>query len=307
MHTDKIRTFIDTVLGYYSTHARVFPWRVTKNPYHILVSEIMLQQTQAERIIPLYNRFVQLFPTPKDLADAPLSKVFSAWKGLGYNRRAQFLQRTAQIIVNTHNNKVPRDRDTLLTLPGIGPASAGDILAFAYNIPEIVIETNIRSVVIRHFFSRTRNNVHDDKIKEILASCLQDNRVSTNPRMWYSALMDYGAMIKQKYPKNKDYSRKSTTYKKQKTFTGSDRELRARILFYITESVVAQHTNAITDSTLQFARKQLKKDAKTYTKKYHTERVKKILTQLAKEHLIATKNNSVTGHVTWYIADNAEK
>lgn len=239
-----IQSFKKTVTMYYSHHARSFPWRETRNPYHILVSEYMLQQTQTERVIPKYLSFLSAFPSVESLANAPFAEVISLWQGLGYNRRARYLHSTAKEIHNTYNGIIPSATDSLLDLPGIGPYTASAIATFAYNKPTIMIETNIRTSVIYHFFPN-RRIVRDSVIRPILAESLDEN-----PRDWYYALMDYGAMIKKTYG---NFGSRSTSFSKQSMFKGSDREKRGMIIRYLTNhdtmpiTIVPQYINTDTE------------------------------------------------------------
>jgi len=218
----QMHAFRKKVYAYYRTHSRVFPWRKTRDPYRILVSEFMLQQTQTKRVLEKYSRFISVFPTVRALASAPLRGVLGAWQGLGYNRRALYLKRTAEILVSRYGAAVPRQRELLRQLPGVGEATSGAICAFAFNEPAVFIETNIRSVFIHHFFNG-RRKVSD---AEILPS-LQQTLDIHNPRRWYYALMDYGAHLKDAYP---NPSRKSRHYKTQAPFRGSRRQLRGMII-----------------------------------------------------------------------------
>lgn len=201
----------------------------------------MLQQTQADRVIRKYEAFIKRFPDFKSLAHASLSDVLTLWKGLGYNRRALNLQRAAQIVHTNFKGKLPKDRETLLSLPSIGPATAGDIRAFAWNMPDIVIETNIRSVYI-HFFFKDSKEVHDKDILVLIEKTVDQK----NPREWYFALMDYGNLLKRTVG---NASRQSIHYKKQSSFKDSNRKLRADILFLlhdkkrITEKSIVEHFN----------------------------------------------------------------
>ncbi len=217
--------FKKIVWRYYQENRRFFPWRETRDPYKILVSEIMLQQTQAPRVVEKYERFIKQFPSFKALATARLATVLKEWQGLGYNRRGMALKKAAEIIISDHKGKMPRDYETLLTLPGIGPATAGDILAFAYNIPTVVIETNIRTVFI-HCFFEDRRDIHDKEILPLIKKTLDRD----NPREWYFALMDYGAMLKKTLP---NPGRRSRHYTRQSAFKGSNREQRSKILKYL--------------------------------------------------------------------------
>jgi A/G-specific adenine glycosylase len=210
------------VRSHYRRHGRDLPWRKTRDPYRILVSEIMLQQTQVPRVLSRYAEFLRAFPTLRTLARAPSTHVLRVWQGLGYNRRAVALKRTAEIIVERYSGKIPTDIDALAALPGIGPATAAAVRAFAFNRPSLLIETNIRSVFLHHFFpGRTR--VRDDEISTLVSATL-DRR---NPRTWYHALMDYGVYLKQRHP---NPARRSATYTRQSSFEGSRRQLRAKLL-----------------------------------------------------------------------------
>ena len=221
----RIKSFQDEVWGYYKTHKRSLIWRNTKNPYRILVSEVMLQQTQVERVKRFYTAFLAEFPTIESLAEAPLSKVLVLWKGLGYNRRAVNLQKTAKEIVERYEGEFPKDYTSLLSLPGVGPSTAGALMNFSYNIPTAFIETNIRSVYL-HFFFKNKKEVSD---KEIM-NFIEKSQDTENPREWYYALYDYGTMLKATIG---NQNTRSKHYKKQSTFKGSNRELRAGMLFYI--------------------------------------------------------------------------
>jgi len=185
------KKFKQTIWAYHTANRRDFPWRKTHNPYYILVSEIMLQQTQTERVKQKYAEWLELFPTIEALAKAPLQKVLTTWKGLGYNRRALALKRTAEKIVDEYSGKFPNTYNHILDLPGIGPYTAGAVLAFAFNKAMPIIETNIRTVYI-HFFFKDHGEIHDKEILELIEKTLDHE----NPREWYYALMDYGVMLK---------------------------------------------------------------------------------------------------------------
>lgn len=217
--------FQKIIWAHYEKNKRSFPWRKTRDPYKILVSEIMLQQTQAPRVVPKYESFLQKFPTTKALATAPLKDVLSEWQGLGYNRRAIFLKRTAEIIEKEYSGKFPKDFAALCSLPGIGPATAGDLIAFAWNEPAIVIETNIRSVFIHFFFSSEEKSEQKITDKEILP-LIEKTLDKKNPREWYSALFDYGAYLKE----TSNPSLRSAHHVKQSSFAGSYRQKRAAVL-----------------------------------------------------------------------------
>jgi A/G-specific adenine glycosylase len=191
------------------------PWRQTRDPYKILVSEVMLQQTQVDRVIPFYSRFIKKFPTPKALSKAKLSEVLREWQGLGYNRRAKFLWETSKII--------SKEGFSDKKLPGIGPYTRGAISVFAYNQPEVFIETNIRTVFI--YFCFNKESVSDKEILPLVAEGLKKSKMQ--PRDFYAALMDYGTFLKRSGVK---VNSRSKHYTKQSKFEGSARQLRGAIL-----------------------------------------------------------------------------
>ena len=220
--------FCTIVYDYYALHARDLPWRTTYDPYGILVSEIMLQQTQVSRVLTKYPLFMSEFPAIKVLAKASLRKVLEVWQGMGYNRRALALKKLSQYVIEHYRGRIPSDREALRKLPGIGSATAGSICAFAFNKPEVFIETNIRSVFIHHFF-KDRDNVSDTELLPWVEKALDRE----NPRRWYSALMDYGVHLKAAHG---NPSRKSSHYARQSRFEGSDRQMRGRILKVLVEN-----------------------------------------------------------------------
>ncbi|TAK57648.1 A/G-specific adenine glycosylase [Patescibacteria group bacterium] len=222
-------SFSSLIWQFYKANKRPLPWRENPTPYHVFVSEIMLQQTQAPRVIPKFNAFIKTFPDFNSLAKASLSKVLKEWQGLGYNRRALYLKQSAEIIVSKYAGKLPDDPEALDELPGIGHYTTHAIVAFAFNKPTVFIETNIRSVFIHHFFKNSRDKVADSKILPLIEKHLDH----TQPREWYGALMDYGAHLKST---EINPSRKSSHHVRQSKFKGSNRELRGKILKYILEN-----------------------------------------------------------------------
>jgi len=228
--------FIQTVKEYYHKHGRHdLPWRMTTDPYKIVVSEIMLQQTQVSRVIEKYYTFLKAFPTVQVLANASLQQVLLQWSGLGYNRRARFLHQMAQTVVKEKSGVFPKHFDELLELPGIGHYTAGAICAFAYNKPITIIETNIRTVFLYHFFNNSKEAQHDGLVKVAdseLLPLIEKTLDQNNPREWYWALMDYGSYLKSQGIK---IHRSSTHYKKQTTFKGSLREVRGAIIKMLTK------------------------------------------------------------------------
>jgi A/G-specific adenine glycosylase len=218
----KLITFVETIKTYYRQHKRVFAWRDVENSYYVFISEVMLQQTQTQRVVVKFEQFITAFPTINALAAASLADVLTVWQGLGYNRRAKFLHQAAQEIIRTHQGIIPHDLAALNALPGIGKATASSILAFAYNEPTVFIETNIRSVYIEFFF-KDSTQVHDRDLEPLIRSTVDQE----NPRQWYYALMDYGVMLKKEHG---NPSRKSKHHTTQSRFEGSDRQVRGSIL-----------------------------------------------------------------------------
>jgi A/G-specific adenine glycosylase len=216
--------FRKKVLTYHRIYGRHhLPWRKTRDPYAILVSEIMLQQTQVDRVRPYFERWLKKFPTTEALARAPLSEVLQEWQGLGYNRRGKLLRECAKEIVEKHSGKIPQDFAALVALPAIGPYTAGAIRAFAFDEKEVFIETNIRAALLHHFFPRSQK-VPDTKLVPILKKLLKGVK---SAREWYSALMDYGVLVKKKYP---NPSRRSKHHTQQSRFEGSERQIRGEII-----------------------------------------------------------------------------
>lgn len=224
----EMAAFQKTVWRYWRAHGRHdLPWRQPRlgggfDPYAVLVSELMLQQTQVPRVLPKFAQFMRRFPTLAVLAEAPLAEVLRAWSGLGYNRRAKFLWQAARQIVREHGGRVPRTARELVRLPGIGPNTAGATLAYAFNQPAVYIETNVRSVFIHHFFAGD-NAVSDARLKPLVAA----TRPAGQAREWYWALMDYGTWVKQQFG---NVSRRSAAYAKQSAFQGSRRQIRGQVL-----------------------------------------------------------------------------
>lgn len=201
---------------------RDMPWRDNTDPYYVLVSELMLQQTQVDRVVPKFELFMRTFPAVQDLARAPLSSVLKVWSGLGYNRRAKFLHEAAKRVVADFDAVIPSTYDALVSLPGVGPNTAGAILVYSFNQPVIFIETNVRTVYFHHFFDH-QALVSDTELKELVEQTIDKE----HPRQWYWGLMDYGSYLKKQGVGRID---KSSHYKKQAPLKGSVREVRGLIV-----------------------------------------------------------------------------
>jgi A/G-specific adenine glycosylase len=222
------KKIIKIVLDYYFQHGRNdLPWRKKITPYSILVSEVMLQQTQVERVHKKFLDWMSKYPNLKSLSRGNMSEILFLWKGLGYQRRAKFL-----LEISKKYKTIPNSFDALYKMPGIGEYTASALGAFAFNsFLHPVLETNIRTTLFYFFFNKSETLVNDKELKKILTSLEKYKEVqSVGARVWYYALMDYGAHLKKQ---GISYNKKSTHYKKQTTYKGSLRELRAKVLFAI--------------------------------------------------------------------------
>lgn len=260
-----LEQFKKNIWKFYEENGRSFQWRHESDPYKIVVSEVMLQQTQTNRVAIKFPEFIKQFPNFQSLADASLHDVLLQWQGLGYNRRGKYLHQIAKKIVDEFQGKVPEDPSILSEFPGIGISTASSICAFAFNKPTVFIETNIRTVFI-HFFFKNQINVTD---KEII-NLVKDTVDKEKPRDWYYALMDYGVMLKKTVP---NPSRKSAHYNKQSKFEGSDRQIRGMILKLLT-----QFNYLSLEQFINYIERE-------------PERIIKALQQLINENFIETKNN----------------
>lgn len=215
-------TFVRKVWSEGARLYRDLPWRRTQDPYAVLVSEIMLQQTQVARVLKYWERFMASFPTLDALAAAETWVVLEHWQGLGYNRRALALKKTADICAAEHKGVLPRTYDALLALPGIGKATAGGVMAFAYGEPVLYLETNVRTVYLHEFFP-DQVSVSDKTLEPlVMRTCSRED-----PRGWYYALLDYGNFLK---TTTVNPSRRSRHYSRQSAFEGSRRQKRAELV-----------------------------------------------------------------------------
>lgn len=225
--TQQITDFQEVVWDYFRAHERSMPWRDDPSTYNVLVSELMLQQTQVSRVITKFTEFMSRFPDIDSLAGASLADVLVVWSGLGYNRRAKFLHEAAKRVVSDYGGKIPSTHDALVSLPGVGANTAGAIMAYAYEQPVTYVETNIRTVLFHHFYADITGQVSDKELL-VLSAQLLDHAY---PREWYWALMDYGTHLKKSAGGRLDSSKH---YKKQSALAGSPREMRGRIVKALT-------------------------------------------------------------------------
>ncbi|MBI2344571.1 A/G-specific adenine glycosylase [Candidatus Dependentiae bacterium] len=222
LSTEQVVHFRRSIYNYYYNNRRDFSWRNNITAYRIFVSEVMLQQTQASRVLLKFEQWIEKFPDFKSLASASQHEILLVWQGLGYNSRGLRLLQAAQIVENKFHGILPDDLDILKSLPGIGPNTAGSISAFAFNKPVSFIETNIRTVFLHEFFKK-QELVRDKEILKLVEQTVDKN----NPRDWYYALMDYGVYLKKKLKIN---NKKSKHYVQQSKFVGSRRQVRGAIV-----------------------------------------------------------------------------
>lgn len=258
-----LRDICVTVWRYYIDNSREMPWRKIEqggviDPYYILVSELMLQQTQVSRVRTKYLEFIGQFPDFTSLASADLGAVLAAWQGLGYNRRAKYLHDAAKMVVERFRGILPMDQTELTKLPGVGTNTAGAICAYAFNQPVVFIETNVRTVFLYHCFNG-QQKIGDTDLFPLVARTVPGLPGSLNiaidehtptVREWYWALMDYGAYLK---TTQGNATRQSAHYRRQPPLKGSRRQIRGHVLRLL---VSAPHSmedlqRAIPDGRLQ--------------------------------------------------------
>lgn len=236
---------------YYDDHGRHdISWRTRPTPYRVVVSEIMLQQTQVARVEEYFTKWMKKYPSWRALARALLRDILLDWQGLGYNRRGKYLHDIAQIVTDQYHGTLPSDRSALESLPGIGHYTAGSIRAFVFNEMDVFLETNIRIVLIHHCYSRNKNIIRSAISDQELLSVLNqivthDMRAQQSPRDFYYAMMDYGSYLKQTVG---NLNARSGSYIRQSRFDGSRRQLRAGILRYVLRYGPVDESNIITNS-----------------------------------------------------------
>lgn len=241
--TPELRAFVEFVAKKGRELYRDLPWRRTYDPYAIWISEVMLQQTQVSRVDGRWQRWLERFPTVDALAAAAPSDVLEEWQGLGYNRRALSVHRAAQAISEA-GGVFPQDPKELVKLPGIGPATAAGIRAFAFNLHGVYLETNVRTVFLHELYPQAEGVPDSELVPLVELTCPAsvtdavdadsaanvanaDATAELTPRSWYYALLDYGAYLKKTIP---NPSRRSKSHVKQSRFEGSHRQKRAELL-----------------------------------------------------------------------------
>lgn len=187
--TKKKTEFQERIFAWWEKNKRDLPWRHTHNPYNILISEVMLQQTQVSRALPKYREFIREFPTVTSLAESPLATILRVWKGMGYNRRAKYLQKTAQTIITRFHGEFPSNEPDLLDLPGVGLYTARAIQVFAWKRDVAMVDTNVRQILVHYFF----NDVPQSP--KIIQDAADQLLPIGNSWEWHQALMDYGSLV----------------------------------------------------------------------------------------------------------------
>ena len=187
----------DALLEWYALRGRAYPWRRTRDPYRVLVSEVMLQQTQASRVVMPYRAFLRRFPSIRALAGAPRRDVLVAWDGLGYNRRAVALSEAARMLVREHGGTVPRDTAALQRLPGVGAYTAAAVASIAFAEPVAAIDTNVRRIVSRALLGEEAHAIAPARVRELADGWLDRD----DPGAWNQALMDLGREICRPHPR----------------------------------------------------------------------------------------------------------
>lgn len=228
-----LRAFRTKVLEEGHARYRDLPWRNTHNPYHIWISEVMLQQTQVSRVDGRWQRWLVRFPSVEVLAQADTADVLDEWQGLGYNRRALSVHKAAQHIAALPAG-FPTQLSDLVALPGIGPATAAGIRAFAFELPGVYLETNVRTVFLHELFPHQEGISDKQLVPLVEKTCPTDaSNPQDSPRSWYYALLDYGAYLKKTVP---NPSRRSKSHVKQSKFEGSHRQKRAELVRILLEA-----------------------------------------------------------------------
>lgn len=225
----KIRSFRKMIFSWWQGNRRDLPWRRTHDPYRILISEVMLQQTQVSRVLPIYNKFLDEFPDVHTLASASPAHVLKLWKGMGYNRRALYLQKTAMTVSAKYGGKFPADVSLLESLPGIGLYTAAAIAVFAFNKQLAVVDTNVRQIITHFFFDGTKQK------PAVITLAAYQLLPKGRAWEWHQALMDYGALaLKSQLPRRRKSNSPIVPFLQSKRF------FRGRIIDRLREGQVAR-------------------------------------------------------------------
>lgn len=259
---NKINNFHSKLFSWFSENKKDYPWRKTTDPYHIMVSEFMLQQTQTSRVVPKYLSFLDKFPTLESLANADNRDVLELWSGLGYNRRAIWLKEASQKILSL--GSFPKDPKELKKIKGIGDYTSRAIIIFAYNENIATVDTNIRRIFIVEGFATEETK--QKELFEVAEQLLPKN----NSREYHSALMDYGNVI---LTSAKTKIKPKTV---QGKFEGSDRQYRGRIIKYLTSHLIATKEEILKNCSVP------------------EERIDSILSKLVKDRLIKKEKENFT-------------
>ncbi len=237
-----VRSFHEMVYSWWELHRRDLPWRRTRDPYRILISEVMLQQTQVSRVLPKYEEFLYFFPDVYALSRATSAQVLRVWKGMGYNRRALYLKRAAESVVHTYHGEFPHAESALMSLPGLGLYTARAIMVFAFEDDVAMVDTNIRQIIVHFFFGGVAQK--EKRILDVAAKLVPKGKSWS----WHQALMDYGAL---ELPRGN-----ATNTPRKKTsvpFADTDRFIRGRILDILREKRTSEKT-LIGDVMKQYGR-----------------------------------------------------
>ncbi len=272
-------SFISKVKDEGVRHHRDFVWRETCDPYEILVSEVMLQQTQVARVQRFYPRWLEFFPTVDALAAAPLSMVLELWQGMGYNRRAKMLKSACEICSEHYAGTLPEDTQLLRALPGVGVSTAAGVRIFAYGIPDMYLETNVRAVFLHELFAG-----QDEVSDRLLIPLIRATCDHHDPRRWYYDLMDYGSYLKKILP---NPSRASKHHTRQSAFEGSSRQKRSLILRLCLEGDSCS-TESLTERLDAFERERGRSGIVE-------DELRRICVELAQEGMLAERDD------VWYI------
>lgn len=248
------------ILRWYRKNKRNLPWRKTSDPYAILVSEVMLQQTQVRRVLPKYAEFIKAYPTVDALADAPLANVLKIWSGLGYNRRAKYLKQTAEMVKNGYNGQIPNTYEELRKLPGIGDYTANAVLCFAFKEHRPAVDTNVQNIIEREL-GKNQTLSSSEVRKSVLKLMPKDH-----PDEFLHALMDYSSLV---------LSRPKRSGNNSVKFELTNRYLRGKLISILTQKSYNFH-DLIHEVQIQTKREKLD--------------IVKALRELQREYLVAKRN-----------------